>query len=308
MAERLLEVVGLGKRFAEVPALAGLDLEVAAGEILGLVGPDGAGKTTAMRLIAGLVTPDAGAVRVLGRDLGAERDAVRAAVGYMPQHYSLYGDLSVQENLRFFAGLYGVAKDVMLERERRLLGIARLEEFRARRASALSGGMYKKLALACALVHAPRLLLLDEPTNGVDPISRRELWALLDELLADGVGVLVSTPYMDEAARCHRVGMLVEGRLVACDTPAALQRGFGGAVWALETRPWAADVAALSRLPGVEQAYTVGRRVHLVTGGGAVEPAALAALGLEVVVLERVAPSFEDIFMSVAERRAGAAG
>jgi ABC-2 type transport system ATP-binding protein len=220
--ESALTVSGLVKRFGGTTALAGLDLEVAPGEVFGLVGPDGAGKTTAMRLVAGLMTPDAGSVTALGAEIPRRIADVRPRIGYMPQQYSLYGDLSVEENLRFFAGMYGVPRRAFRERAARLLGMARLEEFRARPAGALSGGMYKKLALACALIHAPSLLLLDEPTNGVDPVSRRELWAFLREQVGAGVAVLYSTPYMDEAERGDRVGLVVDGRIAATGRPAEL--------------------------------------------------------------------------------------
>ena len=220
--ELALTVAGLAKRFKETIALRGLELEVAPGEVFGLVGPDGAGKTTAMRLVAGLMRPDAGRITALGHEIPRRIADVRPRIGYMPQQYSLYGDLSVEENLRFFAGMYGVSRAAFRERSARLLGMARLEEFRARPAAALSGGMYKKLALSCALIHAPQLLLLDEPTNGVDPVSRRELWAFLREQVGAGVAVLYSTPYMDEAERCDRVGLVVDGRLAATGRPAEL--------------------------------------------------------------------------------------
>jgi ABC-2 type transport system ATP-binding protein len=229
-----LAIEGLVKRFAETTALAGLDLEVASGEVFGLVGPDGAGKTTAMRLAAGLLAPDAGSVTVLGREVPKRIAEVRPRVGYMPQQYSLYGDLSVAENLRFFAGMYGVPRKTFRERSERLLEMARLTEFLARPAAQLSGGMYKKLALACALVHAPELLLLDEPTNGVDPVSRRELWAFLREQVGAGVAVLYSTPYMDEAARCDRVGLVVDGRICATGRPEDLVAAHGKAAGSFE--------------------------------------------------------------------------
>jgi ABC-2 type transport system ATP-binding protein len=229
-----LVIEGLAKRFGDATALAGLDLEIAPGEVFGLVGPDGAGKTTAMRLAAGLLRPDAGRIRILGRDVPARVAEVRPRVGYMPQQYSLYGDLSVAENLRFFAGMYGVPRGVYRERAARLLGMAHLAQFRERPAAALSGGMYKKLALACALVHAPELLLLDEPTNGVDPLSRRELWAFLREQVGAGVAVLYCTPYMDEAARCDRVGLVVDGRVRATGRPADLIAAHPGAAASFE--------------------------------------------------------------------------
>jgi ABC-2 type transport system ATP-binding protein len=220
-----LRARGLLRRFGEVTAVDGLDLEVAKGELYGLVGPDGAGKTTAIRAFAGLIDPDGGTVRLLGLD--PRSAAAREQVGLMPQRYALYGDLSVDENLAFFGDLFAVPREDYAARRERLLQLTRLARFGDRRADALSGGMYKKLALACALLHEPPVLLLDEPTNGVDPVSRRELWALLHELVAAGTTVVVTTPYMDEAERCHRVGLLHEGRLLAEGDPVAWAREHG---------------------------------------------------------------------------------
>ncbi|MBI5507156.1 MAG: ABC transporter ATP-binding protein [Deltaproteobacteria bacterium] len=305
--EPVLQIDDLKKSFGALEAVRGLTLAVHPGEIVGLVGPDGAGKTTTMRMVAGLVTPNAGSIRILQTTIGAAPSPVRAQMGYMPQQYSLYGDLSVEENLRFFAGMYGLESKVMLAREHRLLGIARLEEFRDRPAAALSGGMYKKLALSCALVHEPRLLLLDEPTNGVDPISRRELWALLREQVGEGVGVLISTPYMDEAARCDRVALLVDGALVAFDTPAALATAFAATILELVTEPALGTPAALEALAAVDQIYTVGRKIHLVTHDPTTVQRAvrdqLAAQGVRSLRLEVVAPTFEDIFLSLSSAK-----
>jgi ABC-2 type transport system ATP-binding protein len=215
---------GLVRRFGATVALDGLSFEVRRGELFGLLGPDGAGKTTAIRALAGLVTLDGGEARVLGVDPASGR--VRERLGLMPQQYSLYRDLSVGENLRFFSRLYVLPRATFRARAERLLDITRLAPFVDRRADALSGGMYKKLALACALLHEPEVLFLDEPTNGVDPVSRRELWALLHEFVHGGMTVLVSTPYMDEAERCHRVGLVHRGRMLEQGEPAALTRGF----------------------------------------------------------------------------------
>jgi ABC-2 type transport system ATP-binding protein len=211
------------RRFGAVTALDGLSFEVARGELYGLVGADGAGKTTALRALAGLVGLDGGEARVLGEPAGSA--AIRESIGLMPQQYSLYRDLTVAENLAFFSRLYVLPRAVSRERAERLLAITRLAPFVDRRADALSGGMYKKLALACALLHEPEVLLLDEPTNGVDPVSRRELWALLHEFVHGGMAVLVTTPYMDEAERCHRVGLVHHGRLVLEGEPQDLVRG-----------------------------------------------------------------------------------
>ncbi len=225
MATPALEARGLVRRFGKVTALDGLTFSVAPGELYGLVGPDAAGKTTAIRALAGLLEPDAGEARVLGLD--PLRDgAVRERLGLMPQQYSLYRDLTVGENLQFFARLSALPRATFRERSERLLAITRLAPFTGRRADQLSGGMYKKLALACALLHQPEVLLLDEPTNGVDPVSRRELWSLLHEFVEGGMAVLISTPYMDEAERCHRVGLVHHGRLLLEGPPERLLADF----------------------------------------------------------------------------------
>lgn len=222
MTPPILVADRLEKRFGDVEALRGVSVEVAPGELYGLVGPDGAGKTTMMRILAGVMGPDAGLVRIGGMNPLSGDPDVRSVLGYMPQQYSLYGDLSVDENLRFFSRMFCLSKAEFRAQRERLLGITRLSRFGDRRADALSGGMYKKLALACSLLPRPKVLLLDEPTNGVDPVSRRELWALLFELVEDGMAVVVSTAYMDEAERCHRVGLLFEGRLRLEGAPNAL--------------------------------------------------------------------------------------
>jgi ABC-2 type transport system ATP-binding protein len=216
-----IEARGLFRSFDAVQALAGLTFRVDRGELYGLIGPDGAGKTTAIRAVAGLLEPDQGQARVLGLD-PLHDPAVRERLGLMPQQYSLYRDLTVAENLQFFARLSALPRAVFRERSERLLGITRLAPFTGRRADQLSGGMYKKLALACALLHQPEVLLLDEPTNGVDPVSRRELWALLHEFVEGGMAVVISTPYMDEAERCHRVGLVHHGKLLLEGAPERL--------------------------------------------------------------------------------------
>ncbi len=219
----------LVRRFGATHALDGLSFSVEAGELFGLVGADGAGKTTAIRALAGLIALDGGRAEVAGRDVATGGAAVRESLGLMPQQASLYPDLSVAENLRFFARLFCLPKKVFQERRERLLGITRLGPFAGRRADALSGGMYKKLALACALLHRPQVLLLDEPTVGVDPVSRRELWALLHEFVDEGMTVLLSTPYMDEAERCHRVALVHRGRLLLEGAPETLLADFARA-------------------------------------------------------------------------------
>lgn len=232
-----IETEQLTRTFEHVTAVDGVSLRVETGEIFGLIGPDGAGKTTLLRLLATVILPTAGRARVLGHDIVREAEPIRRQIGYMPQRFSLYGDLTVWENLNFFADVHGLRGRERRERLQRLLAFSRLEPFRDRRARHLSGGMQKKLALACALAHHPRLLLLDEPTTGVDPVSRREFWDILADLLAEGVTIVVSTPYMDEAERCTRVGLMYEGRILVEDTPDAIVGRVPGHLVEIHLRP-----------------------------------------------------------------------
>jgi ABC-2 type transport system ATP-binding protein len=286
---------GLVRRFGPVTALDGLGFEVPRGELFGLVGPDGAGKTTTIRALAGLIDLDGGEARVLGETPGS--GAVRERLGLMPQQYSLYRDLTVEENLVFFSRLYVLPRAVFRQRAERLLAITRLAPFVGRRADALSGGMYKKLALACALLHEPEVLLLDEPTNGVDPVSRRELWALLHEFVHGGMTVLVSTPYMDEAERCHRVALVHHGRLLELGEPPRILAGFPDEVVEVEGGERDRVDAALAALPPIRAASPAGARLRAVVARGETGEVAraLAPLGAR---LRPVAPSFEDVFLA----------
>jgi ABC-2 type transport system ATP-binding protein len=267
----------VSRRFGAIEAVRDVSFEVQPGELYGLIGPDAAGKTSTIRIVAGLIAPDSGSVRVRGHD-PLRSEQAREALGLMPQQYSLYGDLTIDENLRFFGQLFCLPRAQFEQRRERLLAITRLEPFTDRRADALSGGMYKKLALACALLHQPEVLVLDEPTNGVDPVSRRELWALLYEFVAQGMTVLLSTPYMEEAARCHRVGLMHAGRLLAEGAPSALVDGFDHRCLEVESDA-DADArarldAALAALPEVVAASPAGARLRLV-----VRPGGEAAVG-----------------------------
>ncbi len=221
-----VEVKGIKKSFGEIPAVLGIDLEVRAGDMVGLIGPDGAGKTTLLRMLCGLLVPDEGKLSVLGFDPVDELDRFKQDFGYMPQRFSLYPDLTVAENMRFFADIYRLSKAERRQRTERLLKFSRLDPFSDRRAGALSGGMKQKLALSCTLIHTPKLLILDEPTTGVDPVSRQEFWTILNELKAEGVTILVTTPYMDEAARCDRAALMYEGKILAQGTPDQLVARF----------------------------------------------------------------------------------
>ncbi len=283
------------KRFGGTEALAGVNLHLQQGELYGLIGPDGAGKTTLIRTLAGLVVPNSGQVTVFGSD--PTRSAIRERLGLMPQQYSLYRDLSVRENLQFFARLNALPRSVFVERSERLLAITRLAPFVDRRAEALSGGMYKKLALACALLHQPELLLLDEPTNGVDPVSRRELWALLYEFVADGMAILVSTPYLDEAERCHRVGLLHRGRLLAEGEPSQLLEAFEDETYEVVGGCRTALDSALDCLSEVYAQSPAGSHLRIVVPRGRSE-AVSQRLGPLGAKLARTAPTFEDVYLA----------
>ncbi len=226
--ESIIQTCNLTRRFGNIVAVDHLNLTIAAGEIFGLVGPDGAGKTTTLRLLCGLLDPSEGSARVAGYDVAREPQAVRDRIGYMAQRFGLYLDLSVQENMDFYADLFGIVGSEREDLSARLLRMTRMEPFRKRRASQLSGGMRQKLALMCTLLHRPQILLLDEPTNGVDPVSRRDFWAILYQLLKEGITILMATAYLDEAERCNRVGLLYRGKLIRCDRPEVLKREAGG--------------------------------------------------------------------------------
>lgn len=288
----------LRRSFGKVEAVRGISFDVAPGELLGLVGPDGAGKTTTLRMLAGLVRPTSGSVSILGVDpFGRGGGRVRQTLGLVPQEHSLYGDLSIAENLYFFGELFGLSRKVFDERRARLLDITRLGAFTDRRASALSGGMYKKLALSCALLHQPDVLLLDEPTNGVDPVSRRELWQLIYELVGRGMSVVVSTPYMDEAVRCHRVALVHEGTILREGPPTALVEAFDCPVLEVRGTDREALFSAMEGDRGILASSPAGARLRIV-----VEPSARAAvearLGALGATLVPTAPDFEDLFLA----------
>ncbi|MFC1642600.1 ABC transporter ATP-binding protein [Myxococcota bacterium] len=264
MTQPLLVAEALCYRFGDLEALRGLELQVHEGEIFGLVGPDGAGKTTAIRLMTGVMRPFSGRVLVLGHDPMGGQSVVRDNLGYMPQQYSLYGDLTVEENLDFFAAMFSVKREAYRQRREHLLAMTRLSRFVGRRADALSGGMYKKLALACALLHRPRLLILDEPTNGVDPVSRREFWDLLGDFSRQGMAIVLSTPYMDEAARCHRVGLMHQGRLLTEGEPRRLLREIRCVVGRVEGGERGKVLGLLEGAAGVIALSPAGARIRVV--------------------------------------------
>jgi len=294
---------GVTRRYAAVAAIDRLSFDVREGEMFGLIGPDGAGKTTTIRLAGGLLRPDAGTIRIFGRDPVADHRAITGEVGYLSQRFSLYGDLTIDENIAFFAEIHGVGR---YEAARdRLLEMTQLAPFRARRADHLSGGMKQKLALACTLVHEPRLLLLDEPTTGVDPVSRREFWKLLSEFRARGLTIVMATPYLDEAERCARVALLHEGRLLAIEAPATLQERLSGQVLEVLVDAPRPPIDLLARVAGVADVQAFGDRAHVrVRPGDAARAtgaltAALRDAGIPLGGIRPVTASLEDVFIDL---------
>jgi ABC-2 type transport system ATP-binding protein len=271
------------------------------------VGPDGAGKTTVIRMLCAIMDPTEGAARVAGLDTIDEAEAIKRRIGYMAQRFNLYGDLSVVENLDFFADVFQVRGKVRRERKERLLRFARLTEFRKRRAAHLSGGMQKKLALACTLIHQPEIIFLDEPTTGVDPVSRREFWDILTELHLQGVTIFVSTPYMDEAERCSRVGLMYQGQIIVCDAPERIKELVEGELLEVATSDLRRAEAVTARLEGVLEVQTYGDLLHVFVDSAAVreEPlrAALVEAGIQVVGLRQTRPRMEEAFISLVRRQ-----
>jgi ABC-2 type transport system ATP-binding protein len=298
-------VSALGKRFGELRAVDGLTFEVSPGEIFGLVGPDGAGKTTTLRMLAGILTPDSGSATVAGCDVGRDPEKAKHQLSYMSQRFGLYEDLTVDENIRFYADLFGVRRREREQSSTELLAAAGLSEFRKRLAGNLSGGMKQKLGLVCSLIHKPRVILLDEPTNGVDPVSRRDFWRILYIRVEQGVAILASTSYLDEAERCHRVGLLHQGRMLFCDRPEELKKKFPGGVLAVHSAEPARLRQELATAPAVRSALLVGDRVHLfVDDAGRRLPELRKLLEETHAVynsIEEIAPSIEDLFISAVE-------
>lgn len=305
------------KRFSNhnsPPALDDLSMSIPRGILFGLVGPDGAGKTTTLRILSSVMLPTNGSATVMGFDTRKDPDAIRKHIGYMPQNFSLYPDLSVLENLDFFADIQQVKKARKLERIVEMLRFTRLEEFKHRRADTLSGGMKKKLALACALVHEPQLLILDEPSTGVDPVSRRELWLILSEIVQNGVTVVVSTPYMDEAERCHQVSFLSGGKILATGTPNELIKKLPFAILELKASPRKKMRRIADETAGVLNWRPVGDSLRLnVPNNGASEGILLALQGrldeekLQVKLLRHSRPSMEDVFVHLVNTQRGQA-
>jgi drug efflux transport system ATP-binding protein len=304
-SEAAVQVASLVRRFDGVTAVDGISFEVRRGEMFGLIGPDGAGKTTTLRTVLGLLRPDAGSVRVFGFDpLARSRDLARRA-GYLAQRFTHYGDLSIDENVSFFAQVHGVRG--WRARRDELLEMLRLTPFRKRLADRLSGGMKQKLALACTLVHTPDLLVLDEPTTGVDPVSRRDFWRILARLQRDGMTLLLTTPYLDEAERCQRVGLLDRGRLLALDTPDALRHAAQGVVIEVLARPRRQALEVLHARREVSDVQTFGERLHATLASTPASRAAdaaraiseaLAEAQVEVLSVRPTLASLEDVFIA----------
>jgi ABC-2 type transport system ATP-binding protein len=308
----LIEGRGLRRSFGAVSAVDGVDLQVGAGEIVALLGPDGAGKTSLMRLLCGALRLDAGYVRLCGFDLRSQVEQARASLGYLPQHFSLYLELTVLENLRFFAEVRGVPGSEWQPRALEILNFVGLGEFAERRAGALSGGMRQKLGLAAALVHRPKVLLMDEPTGGVDPVTRQNFWQLLIRLLEEGVGVLISTPYMDEAARAQRVVFLNRGKTLAEGPPAILRRALAGRVLEVRASPSRMVSRIASADPSVEDVQAMGDRFHLRIAPGEAAAAeerlagSLRAAGCAVETVRAVEPTLEDVYVHLLQSEPGA--
>jgi ABC-2 type transport system ATP-binding protein len=309
----MVEIQGMTRRYGEVVAADGVTFAVRRGEMFGLIGPDGAGKTTTLRVVLGLLAPSAGSVRTCGLEPVRQSDLLAQKIGYLSQRFSLYGDLSVDENISFFASIHGV-KGWKAKRDE-LLDLLRMTPFRKRLADRLSGGMKQKLALACTLIHTPELLVLDEPTSGVDPVSRRDFWKILAHLQRDGLTLLATTPYLDEAERCQRIALMDRGRLLTVDTPAHLKQADGGSVVEILARPKRPALERLLQRPEVADVQSFGERLHATLKG--VDPAGaeaaasrlaadLTANGIEVESARAVLPTLEDIFIARIEAGAPA--
>jgi len=311
MSEWVLEARDLRMTFGSTQAVAGVSLAVGPGQAYGLVGPDGAGKTTTMRLLVGLLGAGSGEVTILGQDLHRGGASALAHVGYLAQRFSLYEELTVQENLNFFGTVRSVHGIEMKERSAELLHFVGLAGFERRLAGQLSGGMKQKLGLACALIHSPRLLLLDEPTTGVDPVTRQDFWQLIIRLLSEGVAVVVSTPYMDEAARCNRLGFMHHGRILMQGGPRELASLLSGRVLMLIAQPKLKAREMCSADPDIEDVAAFGERLHVRLRAGAPTTgpdsvldrltASLLAAGVQINELRAIPPSLEDVFIALQE-------
>lgn len=295
--EPIIRANGLTRRFGDLTAVDHLNVEVARGEIFGLVGPDGAGKTTTLRLLCGLMDATEGEAWVTGHNVAREVEAVKDQIGYMAQRFGLYGDLTVDENMNFYADLFGISKSERARLLPDLLRMTRMEPFRSRPATNLSGGMKQKLALICTLLHHPQVLFLDEPTNGVDPVSRRDFWAILYQLVRDGLTVFVTTAYLDEAERCNRVGLMNQGKLIRCESPRDLKHALDEVCYEVETADNRAAREFLQSQPGVLSVEPAGAKLHLFLAPGvSVEQLKNTLRASE---FRPIVPSLEDVFIGL---------
>ncbi|MEM5371259.1 ABC transporter ATP-binding protein [Paraburkholderia azotifigens] len=302
-AQPTIVAVDLARRFGAVEAVRGVSISVARGEIFGLVGPDGAGKSTVMRMLAGVLRPDAGAIALDGIDVVSEPEHAKAVLSYMPQRFGLYEDLTVDENIFFYGELFELPRGQFRERRAELLEAAGLAPFRRRLAGQLSGGMKQKLGLVCALIHTPRILLLDEPTTGVDPVSRRDFWAILYRLREQGVTIVMSTAYMDEAERCSRLALLHAGQVRRCDTPQRLKDILRGSLLSVAGGDPRSNAAALADAPGVAGVLLMGDRIHVRVDDAATRKDELAMRlderGLSHAPVVLAEPGIEDVFVAL---------
>jgi len=302
-----IQTTHLTKSFDSLTAVKDLNLEVKTGEIFGLVGPDASGKTTTLRMLCGILPPDGGEARVAGCDIRRETELLKEKVGYLPQRFGLYGDLTVLENIHFYADLYQVIKASRTERIERLLQFANLKPFGKRKAQDLSGGMKQKLGLICALIHTPPILFLDEPTTGVDPLSRRDFWVILYDLLKEGVTILFTTSYLDEAERCNRIGMIYEGELLIADTPSSIKAQMKGTILELRTENNQKSMRMLEGIELLGGSVLSGDKIHVLVEdpqkGEQVIREALKTKGMGILDLTRVRPSLEDAFVSMVRER-----
>ncbi len=306
MPDAIIKTTELTRRFDDLTAVDRLSLEVGRGEIFGLVGPDGAGKTTTLRILCGLMDPTSGQAWVAGHDVMREPQAVKDRIGYMAQRFGLYTDLSVDENMDFYADLFDVTGADRAKMIPDLLRMTRMEPFRARRAGLLSGGMKQKLALMCTLLHRPEILFLDEPTNGVDPVSRRDFWAILYQLVKEGITVFVTTAYLDEAERCNRLGLMDRGRMIRCDTPAALKSKLEETCYEVRSPQQRAARQALQAAEGVVSVEPFGAALHLFLSPAKTSPetlqCALNSRNLGPAVFRPITPSLEDVFIALIQK------
>jgi ABC-2 type transport system ATP-binding protein len=305
-----IQTKNLTKSFGALVAVDHLNLSVNRGEIFGLVGPDGSGKTTIMRMFSGILPPTDGEALILDHPITKEAEPLKEKIGYMAQRFALYGDLTVLENIHFYADLYAVPKKERPARIARLLSFSNLAPFQGRLGQDLSGGMKQKLGLACALVHTPELLFLDEPTNGVDPVSRRDFWNILYDLLKEGVTIFVSTAYLDEAERCHRIGLMHQGKLLSVGTPDEIKSLLPGELWEIHCSNRMSARDMLKGFPGIKSSGIFGDRIHVVLE----DPVILVRVeemlrkrGIAIDSIKKISPSIEDVFIATVnpEEKAG---